>query len=65
MNLRDLEKLVLKRAVTWARSEPVLRSMTNGNLENRRAAEMRLAQAASNYGDALRAIKRNRSRSAV
>jgi hypothetical protein len=43
---QDLEKLVLKRALTWARSEPVLRSLTNGNLERRPAAEIRLARAA-------------------
>lgn len=62
VKLTDLEKLVLKRALTWANSEPVLRSLTNGNIEKRPADELKLARAALNYRDAVRAIRRARTR---
>ena len=57
MKLRDLEQMVLARAATWGHSEPVLRSLTNGNIERRPAAEIKLAEAAATYRSALNVVR--------
>lgn len=53
---------VVKAAVSWANSEPVLRSMTNGNLEGRPASELRLAKAVLGYQRALNRLTRKRQK---